>query len=63
MSAFSTQASQVDTVHVNRLKYKAVTMPYLCLVHSVRTKPCGHFLRIIGPRKPKIKSGKDEERV
>ena len=63
MSAFSTQAFQADTIYVNRLKYNAVTMPYLCLVHSVRTKPCGHFFRIMGPRKPKIKIGKDEESV
>ena len=50
-------------IHVNKLKYKAVTMPYLCFVHVVRTKPSGHLLRIIGPRKPKTKSGNDEERV
>jgi hypothetical protein len=35
---------------VRKLRYKAVTRPYLCLVHSVRTKPAGHFFLMIGPR-------------
>ena len=49
--------------HVKRLKYNAVTTPYRCLVHSVSTKPSGHFLRMIGPRKPNTSSGNDEERA
>jgi hypothetical protein len=47
--------------YVKKLKYRAATIPYLCLVHSVRTNPSGHFLLIIGPSKPKTRSGKDEE--
>jgi len=38
-------------------------MPYLCLVHSVKTNPSGHFLLIMGPRSPKTMIGKDDDRV
>jgi hypothetical protein len=50
-----------NVTSVKKLKYRAATIPYLCLVHSVRTNPSGHFLLIIGPSKPKTRSGKDEE--
>lgn len=30
--ALSHQAARMTTTYVNRLRYKAVTMPYLCLV-------------------------------
>jgi len=52
-----------DNAYVKRLKYKAVTIPYLCRVHSVRTNPSGHFFLMMGPRKPKTRSGKDEDSV
>ena len=45
---------------VQKLRKMAAGMPYLCLVHSVRTNPSGHFFLIIGPRKAKIKSGAAE---
>ena len=51
------------TTYVKRLKYRAVTTPYLCLVHSVRTNPSGHFFLMIGPRIPNTSSGKDEDKV
>lgn len=63
MSIFYLEASQVTIIYVKRLRYRAVTIPYLCLVHSVRTNPSGHFLRMIGPRNPNTKSGKDEDSV
>lgn len=37
--------------------------PYLCLVHSVKTNPSGHFFLMTGPSVPKTMIGKDEERV
>ena len=49
--------------YVRRLRYKAVMMPYLCLVHSVRTKPSGHFLLITGPRSPNTMIGRDDDKV
>lgn len=49
--------------YVNRLKYRAVITPYRCLVHSVKTKPSGHFLLMIGPRKPNTRSGRDEDKA
>ena len=49
--------------HVKMLRYNAVSAPYLCLVHSVNTKPSGHFLRIIGPISPKTNNGRDEDRA
>jgi len=45
---------------VKKLKYMAATKPYLCLVHSVRTKPSGHLLLITGPRTAKIIRGTAE---
>ena len=45
---------------VQKLRKMAAGMPYLCLVHSVRTKPSGHFFLMIGPRKAKIRSGAAE---
>ncbi len=42
---------------VKKLRKIAVGMPYLCLVHSVRTNPSGHLLLMIGPITAKIRSG------
>ena len=54
---------KADDAHVIALRYNAATMPYLCRVHSVRTKPSGHLRRIIGPRAPKTRSGSDDDKV
>lgn len=47
--------------HVIKLRYSAVTDPYLLLVHSVNTNPSGHFLLITGPISPKTSSGSADE--
>jgi len=55
------EEERLNSPYVRRLKYRAVTTPYLCLVHSVKTKPSGHCLLIIGPRKPNARSGSEED--
>lgn len=45
---------------VRKLSHSAVTAPYRWRVHSVRTKPSGHFLRMMGPRAAKASSGRAE---
>lgn len=45
---------------VRKLSQSAVTTPYRWRVHSVRTKPSGHFFRMIGPRAAKTSSGSAE---
>lgn len=60
-------ADSSATIYRNRVsnvsapRYNAVTMPNLCLAHSVNTKPSGHFLRMIGTRAAKMSRGNDEE--
>jgi len=44
-------------------KYRAVTIPNLCLTHSVKTNPSGHFLLIMGPKYANPKIGIDPQRV
>lgn len=48
-------------MRVQMLRNKPATAPYLCLVHSVRTKPSGHFRRMMGPKTPKINNGRELE--
>ena len=43
---------------VHTLSSKPATEPYRWRVHSVRTNPSGHFLRMMGPRYPKTSSGR-----
>ncbi len=51
--------NKVSSVRAPR--YNAVAMPYLCLAHSVNTKPSGHFLRMIGTRVAKASRGNVDE--
>lgn len=46
-----------SVTRVMKLRYSIVTVPYLCLVHSVKTKPSGHLRRMMGPRAPKMSIG------
>lgn len=46
---------------VKALRYSAVASPYRWRVHSVRTNPSGHFRRMMGVRKAKIRIGAAEE--
>lgn len=48
---------------VMKLRYSIATVPYLCLVHSVSTKPSGHFFLMIGPSAPKRSMGAAEEKA
>lgn len=48
---------------VKKLSHRAVTMPYRWRTHSVRTKPSGHFLRMMGPSAAKISSGRADVRA
>lgn len=41
-----------NVTRVMKDRYSIATVPYLCLVHSVKTKPSGHFLLMIGPKAP-----------
>jgi hypothetical protein len=49
--------------YVKKLRYDAVTVPYLCLVHSVRINPSGDFFLMIGPRYPKANNGNADARA
>jgi hypothetical protein len=50
-------------MRVHKLRNRPATAPYLRLVHSVKTNPSGHLRLMIGPRKPKTRSGREDERA
>jgi hypothetical protein len=58
-----TESVDIWMAHVSRLRYDAVIIPYLCLVHSVNTNPSGHFLLMTGPRSPNTMIGNDDAKV
>lgn len=48
---------------VIKLRNNAAASPYRCLVHSVKTNPCGHFFLMIGPSHAKANRGSAELRA
>jgi len=52
-----------SVARVMKLRYNAATVPYRCLVHSVRTKPWGHLRRMMGPSAAKISRGRADDRA
>ncbi|KAB8356450.1 hypothetical protein FH972_024033 [Carpinus fangiana] len=53
---------QIDNLtHVMTLRYNEVKTPYRWRVHSVRTKPSGHFRRMIGPSAANASNGSEED--
>lgn len=49
--------------NVRKLNHRAVITPYRWRVHSVRTKPSGHFRRMTGPRAANISKGRADIRA
>lgn len=48
---------------VMKLSQSIARVPYRCLTHSVKTKPSGHWRRMMGPSAPKMSMGKADEKA